>query len=120
MAFDLLLPDTTSRDYPIFLQKLLLWVVASGSSTPFCNFLTKDQYRKQLINAGYEADEIIIRDVSERVFSGLAKFLGEQDGKLRALGLGGIGAFHVAKWVFRWWGRSGIVRGCIVVARKKR
>ena len=116
MAFDLLLAD----EAPTLIQKLLLHLVARATYTPFSNFLTEAQYKAQLVDAGYEADQIIIRDISGNVFSGLARFLEEQDERLKALGLGGVGAFNVARWVFGHWGRSGVVKGCIIVAKKSR
>jgi hypothetical protein len=66
---------------------------------------------------GYDEEKVTVKDVSERVFGPLAEYLELQDRKLKALGLG-IGKFGVARWMFGWWGRSGVVRGVVVVARK--
>jgi hypothetical protein len=120
MAFDLLLADEGPGKYPTRTQNLILSLIAAGSGTPRGNFLTKSQYVAQLVAAGYAAEDVSIRDVSDQVFIGLAKFLHEHDGRLRGMGLGGIGAFHVAKWVFAWWARTGIIRGCIVVAKTRK
>lgn len=114
-AFDLLLADKRLT----FLQNLILRIVALGSGTPRSNFLTTAQYIEQLVAAGYAAEDVEIRDISEHVFGGLTSFLEKHDGRLRALGWSGIGRFHVARCVFGWWARSGIVRGCIVVAKRK-
>jgi hypothetical protein len=51
------------------------------------------------------------------VFTPLATFLGEQDRRLKMLGLG-IGSFGVAKKMFGRWGRTGVVRGVIVIAKR--
>jgi hypothetical protein len=58
-----------------------------------------------------------MKDISEHVFSSLAYFIGEQDTRLKGLGLG-IGSFGVAKRMFGWWGRKGVVRGVVVVAKR--
>jgi hypothetical protein len=112
MAFDLCLSPTASRT-----QKLVLRVLTTLMGAPWTNFTTPDDYRRQLVDAGYSNDAIKVVDVSERVFAPLAQYLNEQDTRLKTLGLG-IGSFSVAKALFGWWGRSGVVRGVIVVARR--
>lgn len=111
-AFDLLLPDEASLT-----SRTLLSLLARLMSAPPSNFLTVKQYRQQLIDAGYEEGSIQIHDISENVFGPLAAFLGHQDRALRRIGLG-IGPYRAAQWTFDWWARSGVVRGCIVVARR--
>jgi hypothetical protein len=88
------------------------------TQTPATNFITKSQYRTQLKAAGYADREIEIKDISEHVFDGLVSFLSQRSLDMKVIGKG-IGAFNVAKWIFSWWARSGVVRGCIVVARRK-
>ena len=112
MAFDLLLAD-----YVPVKDRMLLRLVARLSSTPYSNFLTENQYRAQLAEAGYDAKNIEVRDISDRVFLPLTAFLDEHEKQLTAIGLA-LGRYEAARWVFRWWGRSGIVRACIVVARR--
>lgn len=112
MAFDLVLAEDASR-----LDRVLLMVVSILTGTPFANFVTAGQYRKMLVLAGYAEDGIEIRDVSEHVFAPLARFLKDRERQLGLIGLG-IGAYRVARWMFGWWGRSGVVRGVIVVARR--
>ncbi|KAH4175957.1 hypothetical protein HBI26_065690 [Parastagonospora nodorum] len=112
MAFDLCLsPDAT------FTQRLILRILTSLMGAPFANFSTPEGYRKKLIDVGYSDDAIKIVDISERVFAPLAQYLDEQDRRLKTLGLG-IGKFGVAGSLFKWWGRSGVVRGVIVVAKR--
>lgn len=112
MAFDLCLsPDVT------FTQKFILRILTSLMGAPFANFSTPEGYRKKLIDMGYADDAIKIVDISERVFAPLAQYLGKQDGRLKTLGLG-IGKFGIAGSLFKWWGRSGVVRGVIVVAKR--
>jgi hypothetical protein len=84
---------------------------------PLANFITPERYREKLVQVGYQTEHIIVKDVSEHVFTPLATFLEQQDLRLKGIGLG-IGSFSVAKRMFRWWGRTGVVRGVIVVARR--
>jgi hypothetical protein len=109
MAFDLCLADSVS--YP---NLLALRILTRFMGAPWANFVTKEQYREKLVEAGYR--DIVIRDVSKQVFGPLASFLEGQGRRLEGIGLR-LGPFHVAKWLFGWWGRTGIVRGVIVVAK---
>lgn len=110
MSFDLCLAEN-----PSLLNLLILRVLTRLMGAPSANFVTMDRYREQLLEAGY--NDITITDISPHVFAPLADFLDEQDAKLRLIGFG-LGAFNVAKWMFRWWGKSGVVRGIIVVAKR--
>jgi hypothetical protein len=112
MAFDLCLSPTAT-----FKQKLVLRILTKLMGAPWPNFGTPDDYRRNLVEAGYSKESIKLVDVSERVFAPLAQYLDEQDFRLKTLGLG-IGSFSVAKSLFAWWGRSGVVRGVIVIARR--
>jgi hypothetical protein len=112
MAFDLCLSPTASRT-----QKFVLRVLTMLMGAPWANFGTPDRYRRQLVEAGYSNDAIRVLDVSEHVFGPLAQYMNEQDDRLKTLGFG-IGSFSVAKSLFSWWGRSGVVRGIVVVARR--
>jgi hypothetical protein len=112
MAFDLCLSPTATRT-----QKFMLRVLTSLMGAPWANFSTPEGYRLKLIESGYSDHDIRILDISEHVFAPLAQYLGEQDARLKMLGLG-IGNFGVAKSLFGWWGRSGVIRGIIVVARR--
>lgn len=114
MAFDLCLSPTAK-----FGQKLILRLLTMLMGAPWTNFVTPEQYRQNLINIGYEERLVSVVDVSEHVFAPLAKFMEGQDRRLKMLGLG-LGRFKVAKRMFAWWGRSGIVRGVIVVAKQKK
>jgi hypothetical protein len=109
MAFDLCLADSAS-----YSNLLALRILTRFMGAPWANFVTKEQYREKLVEAGYR--DIVIRDVSEQVFRPLASFLEGQGRRLEGIGLG-LGPFHVAKWLFGWWGRTGIVRGVIVVTK---
>jgi hypothetical protein len=112
MAFDLCLSPTAT-----FTQKLILRILTTLMRAPWTNFVTPEEYQQKLVTLGYSASAIKVVDVSEHVFGPLAQYLEEQDARLKTMGLG-IGAFGVAKTMFRWWGRSGVVRGVIVVARR--
>ena len=116
MAFDYILAD--EEQTPSVKQRLILRFICLLTSAPYGNFLTQKEYRHMLVRVGYREEDIEIYDISEHVFEPLSKFMVGKDSQLRSIGLG-IGAFHVARWIFSWWGSSGIVRGCIVVARQE-
>ncbi|KAJ4295251.1 hypothetical protein N0V90_007262 [Kalmusia sp. IMI 367209] len=111
-AFDLCLSPTAS-----FRQKVILRLLTSLMGAPWANFVTADEYRTKLIEAGYDDSQITIRDISEDVFGPLVAFLEQQDRDLRVVGLG-LGSLNVARLMFEWWAQSGIIRGCIVVAKR--
>ena len=113
MAFDLLLADETS-----VLQRVLLSVLALLVGCPVGNFCTVARYRAQLVAAGYEERRIEIRDVSGHVFAGLAGFIERRDKEMEMFVGRGVGPYRVFGRVLRWWASSGVVRGCIVVARR--
>ncbi len=111
-AFDLILSDTPStRDL------ILLRLVCFFSATPFSNFHTIAEYRNRLLTAGYDRNKIEIRDISDHVFAGMALFIEKRDRELKHTGMT-IGRYRAAGKVFRWWARSGIVRGCIIIAKR--
>lgn len=113
MAFDLLLSDSAST-----LDKFLLRLVCLFTGTPYSNFLTEAQYVDMLVKrVGYDRAKIEVRDVSDRVFPGIAKYMQRRERELRRFGMT-LGKFRAAGKVFGWWARSGIVRGVIVVARR--
>ena len=112
-AFDLCLSPTASLR-----QRLLLRLLTTLMGAPWANFVTPEQYRAKLVEAGYDASGIVIRDISEDVFGPLSEFLARQDRELRVIGLG-LGPLNVARLMFSWWARSGVVRGVIVVAKQK-
>lgn len=110
MAFDLCLSPTATLS-----QKIVLRILTMLMGAPWANFDTPEVYRQKLIGLGYPADGVKIIDVSEHVFAPLAEFMEEQDHMLRTLGYG-LGSFQAAKWLFRWWGKTGLVRGVVVIA----
>jgi hypothetical protein len=112
MGFDLCLSPTATHT-----QKVILRTLTTLMGAPWANFVTPDEYKRRLVIAGYSASAIKIVDISEHVFTHLARYLDDQDTRLKTLGLG-IGSLSIAKTMFSWWGRSGVVRGIIVVARR--
>ncbi|KAF9887989.1 hypothetical protein FE257_009378 [Aspergillus nanangensis] len=112
MGFDLVLSDSAS-----LWNKLILRLICAFSGMPYSNFVTKDGYQDMLIRAGYERQMIEMHDVSEHVFSGLAKYLVNKDLELKRYGMT-IGKFKGAAKVFSWWATSGLVRGVVFVARR--
>ena len=113
MAFDLVISPTTSPS-----QNLLLFLLAWLLNVPPGNFITVAKYKEQLVHAGYSEEKITVEDVSQRVFGGLATYIEEREGQWRMFTGQGIGAYGGFKRVLRWWERSGVVRGVVVVARR--
>lgn len=112
MGFDLCLSPTATLT-----QRTMLRLLTALMGAPWANFSTPQAYRSKLEQVGYKSEAITIMDITEHVFAPLAVFLKEQDSRLKMLGLG-IGRFGVAKTMFSWWGKTGVVRGIIVVAKK--
>lgn len=112
MAYDLCIAENLSVR-----QRIVLRFMAFFGQSPFENWVTIQEYRERLVVAGYAREKIEIRDISEHVFSPLAGFLRKREVELQQYGLS-IGRFRYAAGMFAWWGRTGVVRGCIIVARK--
>jgi hypothetical protein len=112
MGFDLCISPTATLS-----QKMILRILTTLMGAPWANFVTPVEYGENLIHIGYKRDAIAVKDISEHVFTPLAAFLEAQDERLKTLGLG-LGSFRVAKTMFAWWGRTGVVRGIVAVARK--
>lgn len=112
MAYDLCIADDLSVG-----QRIILRLMAFFGQTPFANWVTMKEYREQLVVAGYARERIEIRDISEHVFGPLAEFLRKREVELDQYGLS-IGRYRYAAGMFAWWGRTGVVRGCIITARK--
>ncbi|KAL4798770.1 hypothetical protein BDV19DRAFT_402132 [Aspergillus venezuelensis] len=111
-SFDLILPTPT----PTLFNRLLLRILCLLAGIPYSNFLSEAEYKSLLIDAGYDTDKIIVRDISEHVFPGISTFVKKRAEEGRMYGLGKMGKFRGAERLFSWWGRSGVVRGVIVVA----
>jgi hypothetical protein len=112
MAYDLCIAENLSVG-----QRLILRLMAFFGQSPFANWVTIGEYRERLVVAGYAQEKIEIRDISEDVFDPLAKFLRKREVELERYGLS-IGRFQYTARMFSWWRRTGVVRGCIIVARK--
>lgn len=111
MAFDLILSDSASM-----IDRILLRLVCLLASTPFSNFKTQSEYRQMLVTAGYSSDSVAMQDISEYVFPGIAGYIERKEAELKRFGMN-LGKLRQAGKVFGWWGRSGVVKGVIVVAR---
>jgi hypothetical protein len=112
MAYDLCIAENLSVK-----QRIILRVMAFFGQSPAVNWVTIHEYRERLVAAGYERERIEIRDISEHVFGPLAGFMKKREVDLEQYGLS-IGRFRYAASMFAWWRRTGMVRGCIIVARK--
>ncbi|KAL6903933.1 hypothetical protein GGI43DRAFT_421455 [Trichoderma evansii] len=113
MAFDLLLSDNAS-----LWQTLVVRLLAFFMMCPWQTFLTEEQYREQLVECGYDRGYIEIKDISDHVFAGLAGFLQRQDAALSPYGISLTGYAMVGK-LYGWIDRTRVLKGAIVVGRKK-
>ncbi|KAK8073155.1 hypothetical protein PG996_006503 [Apiospora saccharicola] len=115
MAFDLLVSDSASW-HQRWALKLVAWLgdcpVRGGGP-----FLTRAQYAEMLVEAGYDRNKIELHDVTGDVFEPLARYMRRRGGELEDVGLT-LGSLNVARLVFGWWARSGVLEAVIVVARK--
>ena len=111
-AFDLVFGEGTT-----VLERTCMRIIALLMGCPMGNFITTSEYRRQLLKAGYEENKVEISDISEYVFKGLADYLKKRDEELEVYLGRKMGNHKMFGWVLRWWSRSGIVRGCIVVAK---
>jgi hypothetical protein len=112
MAYDLCIAENLS-----LWQRIILRLMAFFGQSSFANWVTIQQYREQLVLAGYAREKIEIRDISEHVFGPLAEFLRKREVELEQYGLS-IGRYRWAAKMFSLWARTGVVRGCIIIARK--
>lgn len=112
MAYDLCIAENLSVG-----QRIILRFMAFFGQSPLKNWVTIGEYREQLVLAGYARERIEIHDISEHVFRPLSRFLRRREVELKQYGLS-IGRFQYAAGMFAWWARSGMVRGCVIVARK--
>jgi hypothetical protein len=113
MAFDLLLAEDIS---PV--DKFLLRCASRLLSAPFSNFMTRRNYTRQLVEAGFQYESITISDITPDVFQGLSDFISRQDGALRQIGVTSFARFRWAGRLFRWFATGKVVRACIVIAQK--
>ncbi|KAL6872742.1 hypothetical protein J3F83DRAFT_730869 [Trichoderma novae-zelandiae] len=114
VAFDLILSDSAS-----VWETLAVRVLGFVLLCPWRTFLTESEYREQLVQCGYDADQVEIRDVSDHVFGGLAGHLRKQDAALRPYGIS-LTAYALVGRVYGWFDRTRVLKGAIVVGRVKR
>ena len=112
MAFDFILADNVS-----WRQRLLLRLVCWVTGSPYGNFISREKYLQILEAAGHDLSQVEIRDITRRVFPGLAGFLDRRVKEGEIYGLK-MTRYKAARMVFRWWANSGIVRGVVVVAKR--
>ncbi|KAK0376726.1 hypothetical protein CLIM01_05903 [Colletotrichum limetticola] len=113
MAFDLILSDGASLR-----QRFLVNLIGLAMGCPAAAFVTVSDYKKQLLDAGYDEDHIHFKDITEHVFSGLVSYIKSQSEALQPFGIS-AGKFKVAAMVFDWFAESNAMRGTIVIARKR-
>ncbi|PFH61595.1 hypothetical protein XA68_16945 [Ophiocordyceps unilateralis] len=96
VAFDLILNEKASRR-----DTLLVCMVGLLMSCPLRTFLTEDRYKADMVECGYDPESIVIRDISDDVFAGVADYLGRQEDALSRYGIS-IGGFKLAGRLFGW------------------
>jgi hypothetical protein len=112
MAFDLLLNEKAPwRD--VWRARLVCIIMRC----PVKAFKTEAEYRAELIECGYAPDKIEIKDISSHVFEPVSGFLDHQERALSQYGVS-MGGYKLAGRIFRWFGRSRVVKAVIVVARR--
>ncbi|KAK1828931.1 hypothetical protein QBC39DRAFT_332897 [Podospora conica] len=114
-AFDLMMNDAA----PWYFRQLAR-LIGLLMGCPWGAFVGEDGYRKQMVRCGYESDSIIFRDISDHVFAGLVGYLTRQEHDLAKYGIPLGAGFKVARSVFRWFERTKVIRGVIVVGRTDR
>ncbi|PHH84504.1 hypothetical protein CDD83_1835 [Cordyceps sp. RAO-2017] len=111
LAFDLILNEKASRWHK-FLARLVGWVLGC----PWRALLTEDEYRAEMRSCGYDEGLVLVRDVSDDVFAGIANYLRRQEEALSLYGIS-IGGFKLTGHLFEWFDRSRVVKAAIVVGR---
>ncbi|KAH0490909.1 hypothetical protein TgHK011_002356 [Trichoderma gracile] len=114
VAFDLILSDSAS-----FWETLAVRILGFVLLCPWRTFLTESEYREQLVECGYDREQVEIRDVSDHVFGGLAGHLKKQDAVLRPYGIS-LTAYALVGRVYEWFDRTRVLKGVVVVGRVKR
>ncbi|KAF8455228.1 hypothetical protein BGX38DRAFT_1267495 [Terfezia claveryi] len=112
LAFDLLRPSSGTS----VTQSLFLRAVCIAASIPYHNLLTKEEYIQMLVTkVGYHEEEIIIEDISDFVFPGLAGFISRRTKEMEKIGMRWKrwAGFKVVAWVLQ----KGLLRGGVVLAR---
>jgi len=97
-------------------QSLFLRAFCIAASIPYHNLLTKEEYIHMLITrVGYHKEEIVIEDISDFVFPGLAGFISRRSKEMEKSGVRWRrwAGFKVVGWVVQ----TGLLRGGVVVAR---
>ena len=111
MAFDLLLNPEAS-----LWNTWKLRAIGVMMGCPVYTFLTEEEYRKQLLDCGYQS--VVIQDITKHVFPGVTRFLDDQERALSDYGVS-LGGYKLAGRLFNWFGKSGVVKAVLVVARTK-
>lgn len=115
LAFDLMMNDGAPWG-----RRQLAKAIGLLMGCPWTAFIGEEAYREQLISCGYTHDSIIFRDISDLVFAGLVSYLTRQEHELKRYGIPLGGGFRVARAVFRWFDRTNVIRGVIVVGKVRR
>ncbi|EFQ99095.1 hypothetical protein MGYG_02109 [Nannizzia gypsea CBS 118893] len=118
LAFDLFLAPPNSSGLKRTINTLFLRLLTPALGAPFGNFVSSAAYRNMLEKAGYKTENIIIQDITDHVFTGLATFLEKRCQDMAKMGLGGYTKWQVAGWLFRWLSNGGILRAGIIVAKR--
>lgn len=105
--------DLVLSDHLSAFQTLCMRLVALLTGAPSSNFKVMEEYRSELIHAGFE--NMTIEDISEDVFLGLRKFIYQHRENMTQFGIGGkwMGYLVFAR-ILRWWSESHVLSFVIV------
>jgi len=109
--------DLALGDHTTLQQRILLRFICYLTGSPFSNFVKEEQYRKQIVDAGFV--NISVDDISRDVFSGLASFIKRQQEDLTRFGIrGNWSGYRFFAMILKWWD-TGVVKFIVVSAEKK-
>ncbi|EFE39027.1 conserved hypothetical protein [Trichophyton verrucosum HKI 0517] len=117
LAFDLFLAPSDPSSLKQIFNTLFLRLLTPALGAPFGNFVSPEAYTTMLEEAGYKTENIVIEDITDHVFVGLAGFLKKRCLDMAIMGLGGYIKWQVAGWLFRWLSSGGILRAGVVIAK---
>ncbi|EGD93524.1 hypothetical protein TESG_01069 [Trichophyton tonsurans CBS 112818] len=117
LAFDLFLAPSNPSSVTRIFNVLFLRLLTPALGAPFGNFVSPETYTTMLEEAGYKTENIVIEDITDHVFVGLAGFLDKRCRDMAIMGLGGYTKWQVAGWLFRWLSSGGVLRAGVVIAK---
>lgn len=117
LAFDLFLAPSDPSSLKQIFNTLFLRLLTPALGAPFGNFVSPETYTTMLEEAGYKTENVVIEDITDHVFVGLAGFLEKRCLDMAIMGLGGYIKWQIAGWLFRWLSSGGVLRAGVVIAK---